>query len=148
MSFFDWFRKRASRPEPLPAYFPPATPLPEVWRRIIQEETKSWVLFAQGTCVILMEGQTGLRAQAVDLLRRWGPVQVGTPAGDFNVIHLDAHPGWVVTCHHPDILTYVSPEELPGDGGNDLAIGLYGRSKRDRDASELEVVHVEDKRRG
>ena len=106
------------------------------------------MLFAQGTCVVFLKGQTDLRAQAIELLRRWGPVQVGTAAGDFNVIHLDAHPGWVVTCHHPDILTYVSPQELPGNSGSDLAIGLYGRGKRDWDASELEVVHVEDKRQG
>ncbi len=148
MNLFDWFRKRATVPAPLSAHAPSATPLPEVWSHIIQGDTKAWVLFAHGTCVIFLEPQPDLRAQAVALLRQWGPVQVGTPAGDFNVIHLNAHPGWVVTCHHSDILTYVSPEELSGGGGDDLIVGLYGRGKRNRDACELEVVHVEDRRPG
>ncbi|HEX2490985.1 MAG TPA: hypothetical protein VHR27_16365 [Blastocatellia bacterium] len=32
------------------------------------------------------------------------------------------------------------------DPGGDLVVGLIGRSKRDQDATELEVIHVEDNR--
>ena len=63
---------------------------------------------------------------------------IGSPAGDFSVITLDKHPGWVVTSHHPDILNYVRPDEVD-EGSSDVAIGLLGRSKRDRDAKELSV---------
>jgi sodium:solute symporter family protein len=45
----------------------------------------------------------------------------------------------------PDILTYVSPDEV-AEQSNDLVIGLLGRSKRDLDAAELMVIHVEDNR--
>jgi len=55
------------------------------WRSCIQGENKSWVLFEQGTCVILMQPETDLAAQAVALLREFGAVQVGTPSADFNV---------------------------------------------------------------
>ncbi|GAB3965998.1 hypothetical protein GCM10029978_030130 [Actinoallomurus acanthiterrae] len=49
--------------------------------------------------------------------------------------------------HHNDVLTYVAPDELSGDDEpSDLAIGLYGRSKRGQDGDELRVVHVEDRR--
>jgi hypothetical protein len=51
----------------------------------------------------------------------------------------------VVTGHHPDVLTYVSPTEAEEDAST-LAVGLTGRSKRDRDGTELNVIHVEDKR--
>ncbi|CAL9664337.1 hypothetical protein SUDANB126_07158 [Streptomyces sp. enrichment culture] len=52
--------------------------------------------------------------------------------------------GWVVTGHHNDVLTYVGPDE-PQDQSQ-IAVGLFGRSKRHRDGTELHVVHVEDKR--
>ncbi|MCP9950410.1 hypothetical protein [Actinomadura madurae] len=119
--------------------------LVQVWRDVIQGDEKSWVLFENGTCVILMEPEDDLAAQAVELLREYGPVAAGSSAGDFGTIDLDAAPGWAVYGHHNDILTYVAPEET-ADGANDLAVGLLGRSKRDQDGRELAVVHVEDKR--
>jgi hypothetical protein len=76
-------------------------------------------------------------------MKTHGPVHAGSPAGDFSVINLDDDPGWVVTSHHPDILTYVSPDEA-AEQSNDLVIGLLGRSKRDMDAAELMIIHVED----
>ncbi len=76
------------------------------------------------------------------LMKEWGPVHAGSSAGDFTVIHLDDHPGWVVTSHHNDILTYVDPSEGDFDPDKDLAIGLYGRGKRNVDAEELTIVHV------
>jgi hypothetical protein len=116
----------------------------EIWRRIIIGDHKSWVLFAHGTCVVLTEPAEDLAAQAVALLREYGPVRAGSPAGDFNVTTLKAAPGWVVTGHHPDVLTYVAPGEVTE--ANDLTVGLTGRGKRDRDGHDLHVVHVEDRR--
>ena len=120
-------------------------PLITTWRTIIQGDAKSWVLFANGTCVILMGPQPDLAAQAVQIMKEWGPVRAASPAGDFSVIHLSDHPGWVVTSHHPDVLTYVSPDEV-GDNPSDVGVGMTGRSKRDQDAGELRVLHVEDRR--
>lgn len=117
----------------------------DIWRALIQGANKSWVLFRHGTCVILLEPAGDLAVQAAALLAEWGPVHAGTPSGDFNVIHLSAQPGWVVTGHHPDILNYVGPDDV-GPGAPDPAIGLLGRSVRDQDARDLTVVHVEDRR--
>lgn len=119
--------------------------LVQVWRDVILGDEKSWVLFEHGTCVILMEPEDDLSAQAVALLREYGPVHGGTPAGDFGTIDLDAAPGWAVYGHHGDILTYVAPDEVE-EAADDLVVGLFGRSKRDQDARELSVLHVEDKR--
>ncbi|GAA1657283.1 hypothetical protein GCM10009733_063700 [Nonomuraea maheshkhaliensis] len=115
----------------------------ETWRHLL-DLAKSWVLFAHGTCVILMEPAADLQQQATSLLREYGPVRPGTPAGDFNITDLDDAPGWVVTGHHPDILTYVDPSEL--ENHDDFTVGLFGRGKRDRDGHDLAVIHVEDKR--
>ena len=116
----------------------------ETWRGIIVGEGKSWVLFSHGTCVILTGQTTDLEQQATQLLREWGPVVVGTPSADFDVIELRDDPGWVVTCHHPDILTYVGRDEFEGPTPpDDIFIGLAGRSRRGQDADELQVVHIE-----
>lgn len=119
--------------------------LVQVWRSIIIGDDKSWVLFENGTCVILMEPEGDLAAQAIELLAEWGPVHPGSPAGDFSTIDLENHDGWVVTSHHNDILTYVGPEQA-GEDASDLSVGLYGRSMRGQDAEALTVIHVEDKR--
>jgi hypothetical protein len=115
------------------------------WQRILEGQGKSWVVFENGTCVVLMEPGGDLKAQAIELLKEWGPVHVGTPAGDFNVIALPDHAGYVVTSHHPDIMTYLSPEEAD-DETPEMMVGLIGRARRDQDAQELRVVHVEDSR--
>lgn len=46
-----------------------------------------------------------------------GPVHAGSSFGDFSTIELPDGKGWVVTCHHNDILTFVGPDEMsPGSG--------------------------------
>ncbi len=120
--------------------------LVNIWRQIIIGDDKSWVLFDSGTCVILMEPGDDLAAQAITLMKEWGPVHAGCSAGDFSTITLDNETGWLVTSHHNEILTYVSPEEV-GDDPSDLSVGLLGRSKRGKDADSSTVIHVEDKRK-
>ncbi|KAL2802747.1 hypothetical protein BJX63DRAFT_99248, partial [Aspergillus granulosus] len=128
----------------------PAEPIstPDTWRSILTGgNTKSWVLFEHGTCVILMTPTAeDLAIQAIDILKEWGPVHVGTPAGDFNVIDLEGEPGgYVVTGHHNDVLNYVPPDAVE-KGAPDMVAGLIGRGNRDADAKELKVIHVEDNR--
>ena len=122
-----------------------------VWRKINPADGSPWVLFEHGTCVRLADPDADVFAQARALLREWGPVYPGTSAGDFNVERASGVPGWLVTCHHPDIITFVAssdPEQLPSQDSEsvDLAIGLLGRSLRDRDARALGVIHIEDHR--
>jgi len=123
------------------------TNLVQTWRAIIIGKKKSWVLFEHGTCVIFAtpKPEDDLSASAVTLLREFGPVVAATSAGDFSVVTLDAVPGWVVTGHHPDVLTYVAPSEVQ-QPHRDVAIGMFGRGKRHRDGTELRIVHIEDKR--
>jgi len=127
-------------------------PLVDTWRQIIVGDEKSWVLFAHGTCVVLVSPAGDLAAQAVTILREHGPVRAGSSSADFGTVPLESVPGWVVTSHHADILTYVSPDDADedditqDDDTTPLAVGLIGRANRDRDAQELTVIHVEDKR--
>ncbi|WP_327309591.1 hypothetical protein OG730_39000 [Streptomyces sp. NBC_01298] len=121
------------------------TMLIDVWMRLLSDPRKSWVLFEQGTCVVLTDPDGELAGQATEILKEFGPAHAGSSAGDFGVIDLQDADGWVVTGHHNDVLTYVGPDE-PQDH-SEISVGLLGRSKRHRDGTELHVVHVEDKRR-
>ncbi|HEX9796192.1 MAG TPA: hypothetical protein VGA52_04310 [Anaerolineales bacterium] len=114
----------------------------EIWRRLLAGERVAWVLFRHGTVVKLPHESAEPAQKALDLMRSWGRVHVGTPAGDFNVFEASGAAGWIVTCHHEDILTYVGPDEVGGAGAEDLVVGLTGRAKRDRDAQDLDIVHI------
>ncbi len=116
--------------------------LTEAWQRVMKGSQSSWVLFRNGTCVVLSQPGRDVRRQAVELMRQWGRVQVGTPAGDFNVFKLPEVPGWLVTSHSEAISTYVDPGEIEDPHPSDVFIGLTGRSKRDQDAQELRVIYV------
>ncbi len=115
-----------------------------VWQRLLADPHKSWVLFEHGTCVVLTAPDGELAEQATEILAEFGPARAGSSAGDFGVIDLKDVEGWVVTGHHNDVLTHVGPDELVD--ASEVAVGLFGRSKRHQDGIELHVVHVEDKR--
>ena len=114
----------------------------QAWKDIIIGDGKSWVIFKNGTAVIFVNDNEGLEEKALKILAEWGPVHAGGPAGDFSTIVLPDDKGWIVTCHHNDILTYVAPDEVDEDT-EDFVIGILGRSKRDLDAEQLEIVHIE-----
>ena len=97
------------------------------------------MLFEQGTCVILMQPETDLAAQAVARCKWAHHRQI------LMWITLSDGSGWVVTGHHPDILNFVFADE--GDDDNHVPIGLLGRSLRAMDAEYLRVAHIKDKRR-
>ena len=124
-----------------------ADSLIDIWRQVIVGDHKSWVLFRHGTCVILTQTEQDLAVQATKIMKEWGPVHAGSSAGDFSTISLSKYPGWVVTGHHKDILNYVSPDELEDKDPDDVVVGLLGRSKRNQDSENLQVIHVEDKQR-
>jgi len=115
----------------------------QAWRSTIADTHKSWVVFENGTCVILMNPETDLVKQATTLLRDWAQPYTGSPSGDFGTITLTNGLGWAATCYHNDILTFVGMDEVEQDAGG-LRAGLLGRSKRAKDAKDLRVVHVEN----
>ncbi|MDY6217016.1 hypothetical protein [Actinobacillus porcinus] len=113
------------------------------WKEIINSDDKSWVLFENGTCVILMQPELDLEQQAKELLSKYGKVMISSSSADFSVITLNNGKGWIVTSHHPDILTIVLKDEF-NKNYDDLSIGLEGRSCRNWDAEKLNILHIED----
>lgn len=118
------------------------------WKQILKDGEIPWVLFQFGTCVLLPQPQENIESQARDSLKQWGPVKAGTPSNNFGLSALDKSPrGFLVSCHHPDIITYVSQDESKNLGlidGLRLHVGTLGRQKRAQDAQLLKVIHIED----
>jgi hypothetical protein len=113
----------------------------ERWKQLLAHHHKPWVVFAHGTCVILTEPEPDITRQATELIEQW-PAYAGSELGDFGVMSLTDVPGWVITCGHPDILTYLAPEEVEKEETPDITLGLQGRAKRDQDAHEKRVIFV------
>jgi hypothetical protein len=120
--------------------------LVEAWRATLSGLDKSWVLFANGTCIVFTEPGSDLTAQAKAILQEFGPLGDGSEIGDFaaTIPHPDGR-GWFVAGHHSDIVTFVSRSEV-APGTPDVDIGRLGRAKRGQDAEQLRVLHVEDNR--
>lgn len=110
----------------------------------INPKFQDWVLFENGTYIIFDDISTieNVKEEALQLMKEFGPVSAGGPAGDFNVIHLTLTEGWLVSGHGYGMYTYIHPSELDNESPNDLEIGLYGRSKRDSDGQNPQIIHI------
>ncbi len=105
---------------------------------------KDWVLFENGTYIVFddITQIENIENEAIRLMKEFGPVHAGGPAGDFNVISLEKNIGWVVSGHGYGMYTYVHPSELETNSPDDITIGLYGRSKRNDDGENPKIIHV------
>ena len=114
-------------------------------KKVFRPSLRPWVMFRHGTVVGPIPAREEPSAHAIELMRKWGPVRPGSPSGDVNVLKSKegVWGGWLILSHHGGIATLVRFAEMPDGAQPDFAIGLFGRRKRDLDARELEVVHVE-----
>ncbi|MFM2383589.1 MAG: hypothetical protein RIQ72_161 [Candidatus Parcubacteria bacterium] len=119
--------------------------LADTYRKILGS-SNCWVLFKNGTCIQPREKTEDISSKALELLAKYGPIQTGTPASDFNIMSLTGIEGWIVTCGHPDIVNYISPRELgPNTAfGDGHTIELLSRLHRDSDTKNPIIIHVED----
>ena len=115
-------------------------------KKAISPQFKDWVLFSNGTYIIFED--TAIKdkaAKAIDIMKKFGPVHVGTPAGDITVTDLKYTDGWVVGGDFYGMYTYVHPKQLEQRGISDptnLEVGIVGRHFRDRDGKELKIIYI------
>lgn len=112
----------------------------KIYQGVIEPKIKNWVVFANGTCVILYHPKGNLEMQAKEVLQKYGKVYPGTSSADFTVLKVD--PGWIVAGDQPGILNYVSEDE--GRDMEDFEIGLVGRNKKELDIKELKIIYVQN----
>jgi hypothetical protein len=117
-------------------------------KKAINPKFKDWVLFSNGTYIIFEDSATGNKKEkAIELMKEYGPLEVGSPAGDFSVTTLHFTDGWVVSGHCYGMYTYVHPSEFESQEikkPNDVDIGIFGRNKRDKDGREHNIIFVSD----
>jgi len=116
-------------------------------RLAINPKFQDWILFENGTYIIFDNVDTisDLKIEAIKLMKEYGPIYVGSPAGDFSVTHLNKTEGWVVSGHCYGMYTYVSPTEIETKKPSDAEIGIFGRFKREKDGKNPVIVHVNRK---
>ena len=86
-------------------------------RLAINPKFPHWVLFSNGTYIIIEDLTIKEEAAfAQTIMKEYGPVHVGSPAGDFGATHLNKTEVWVVSGHYSAMYTYVDPEELKHAG--------------------------------
>jgi len=116
------------------------------WRHVLTAHPfQPWVVFENGTCVVLREPEGDLAEQARALLLKWGRDP------DFKVRKIGGHDERLVLCNHPDILNYMTADEIStlesASRGNGAmmrtTIGIMVRYRRGMDSRDLKVIHVE-----
>ena len=75
-------------------------------------------------------------------MKEFAPVSEGSQDGEYGITHLNRTDGWVVSAHCYGMYTYVNPDELETEKADDASIGLYGRSKREKDGTGLKIVYI------
>jgi hypothetical protein len=115
-------------------------------RKAINPKYQHWVLFSNGTYVIIEDSTVQDAAGfATKIIKQYGPVYPGSPAGDFGVIHLTRTNGWAVSGQYDAMYTYVDTSELLNAGIQhpaDVDVGLLGRRKRDKDGKECRIIYI------
>jgi hypothetical protein len=111
--------------------------------KAINPKFKTWVLFSNGTYIIIEDSTiTDKKKYALDQIHEFGPVFAGSPAGDIEVIKLNLVDGWSVGGHGYGMYTYVHPSEVEVKNPEDIDVGLVGREKRDKDSKDTTIVYV------
>jgi hypothetical protein len=107
----------------------------------------AFVLFSHGTVVAFEIPVHDPEHEASEIIKEYGPVVPGGELGDFGVHELTPNRGWLVTCAHPWMFTYVSSAQGRAETPA-VAAGLFGRDMRDLDSHEQEIIYVGGKMTG
>ena len=107
----------------------------------INPKFKNWILFKNGTFVIIEDiSEEEIETAGIEKMKEFGPVYVGSEAADFRTITLTNVEGWLVSGHGYGMYTYVHPTELEKENPDSHEIGLFGRSKRNLDGLNPEII--------
>lgn len=105
---------------------------------------KNWVLFKNGTYVILddISGIPDVAQEALRLLEAYRPKSaVETTNWDYSISHLDRVEGWSVYGRGYGIYTYVNPNEMI-DAASPPNIIVFSKNKRTLDENNPQIIYI------
>ncbi|CDW53030.1 hypothetical protein TTRE_0000129301 [Trichuris trichiura] len=123
----------------------------DVYRKLIKP-CYSWVLFANGTAVVLNEDKCDLSIEmATDYarkkLKKCAKAKPGTPMNDITAQHIPWLDGWLVNYKSRRVTTFIPVDGISLKNGEDkndpMTFGLLGRILRAKDAEELDIIHLQ-----
>ena len=123
-----------------------ANTLVQTWQRLLQFDPRPWVVFENGTCVVLADPEDNIEVQAQRILAASGPDGAHPAPSEMNVVTPYEMPGWVVSGHDPNVLVYVGFGEAGSPDTKKEDVALAGRAKLAKDAETLAIIHVEERR--
>lgn len=117
------------------------------WKLLLaSEESSSWVLFNNGTCIILRNFSGALEVEAKRLLES-ADKNIGHGGfRDLNVSPIPEPSGWIVTGEQPNVRVFVDPSDFNEPLDSDLQVGLVGRINATFDAKELLAIFIHESR--
>jgi len=123
----------------------------DTWKELLRgfAGMTGFAVFSHGSVVILKgahHSEDAARAEALEVMKRYGPVFPGSEAGDFNTTPTKGD-AWMVSGYHENLMTLVLSKdkdevEITNPDSN-MEVGIKGRGKRDQDSQDLKIVHVE-----
>ncbi|MGH1336583.1 MAG: hypothetical protein ACRBFS_10680 [Aureispira sp.] len=105
---------------------------------------KNWVLFKNGTYIILddVSNIPDVAQEALRLLATYRPKSVlEKPTWDYSISHLERVEGWSVYGNGYGIYTYVHPDEMM-DAPAPPTIIVFSRNKRSLDEANPQILYI------
>lgn len=107
-------------------------------------EPHAWVMFANGTSVVIVEPSNAIEEQARKILADTYPSNAHLDYEDVGIRNLANNTGWLITSKNPDICNLILIEDIEVDSSTDtLSIAVYAKRLRRQDWLDRRVIHVE-----
>jgi hypothetical protein len=108
----------------------------------VYSEMRNWILFENGTYVVVEEEITEERIRKIGMAQmKAARTSREDDISDFLVTKLPKVDGWSVNRNADGMYTYVYLSEL-GENPTQLQIARLGKEKRDKDAEDLQVICI------
>ncbi|MGK0365848.1 MAG: hypothetical protein ACI85O_002916 [Saprospiraceae bacterium] len=109
----------------------------------VYSEMRNWILFENGTYVVVEEEITEERIRMIGIAQMEKIREINEDANsDYSVSDLPKVDGWSVNQYADGMYTYLHPSEFDVEKPTYLQITELGRSKRRNDAEDLRVICV------
>lgn len=119
----------------------------QTWQRLLLFDPQPWVVFENGTCVLLANPEANLEVQARAVLAADREARRGQASCPMQVKNLNDLPGWVVWGPDPSIWAYVGYAEAGGPDANHEDVCRIARARIEKDEEAPKIIHVEERPR-